>query len=239
MGMEIKPIRIPRNVIRELPPPVVDATAPPVTRSVRPPVVDVPSPVIDYPTIDVPTREEFEGMRVQPEPTPVEEVNPTRDLPPQINVPGVGPVDLPDAAPLITAGATAVVTTGAALGATVAFTQIKNALEPYLRQLTERAKKKKIKIKKIKPVLHFVSGRTGVDIIEYSAEGVNFIETTSDVEKYLRDHIETDSLFEYDNKLVVDENIKDLFTKEGQKRFKRHFVPSKKFVKKLSAKFSF
>ena len=237
--MEIKPIRIPRNVIRELPPPVVDATAPPVTRSVRPPVVDVPSPVIDYPIIDVPTREEFEGMRVQEKP-PEEVTPPTRDLPPtnQIDVPGIGPVDLPDPAPLVTAGATAVITTGAALGATVAFTQLKNLAEPYIRQLTERMKSKKIKIKKIKPVIHFIGGRTGVDIIKYSAEGVNLVDTTNDVEKYLRDNVETNSLYEYDNKLVVDENIKNLFTKEGQKRFNRHFIPSKKFVKKLSARVS-
>lgn len=237
--MEIKPIRIPRNVIRELPPPVVDATAPPVTRSIRPPVVDVPAPVIDYPTIDVPTREEFEGMRVQEE-TPEEVMPPTRDLPPpnQINVPGVGPVDMPDPAPLIAAGATAVVSTAAALGATVAFTQLKSLAEPYIRQLTERIKSKKIKVKKIKPVLHFVGGRSGVDVLEYSAEGVALVDTTEDVEKYLRDHVETNSLYEYDNKLVVDENIKDLFTKEGQKRFKRHFLASKKFVKKLSARVS-
>ena len=38
--------------------------------------------------------------------------------------------------------------TAAALGATVAFTQLKSLAEPYLRQLTERAKSKKIKIKK-------------------------------------------------------------------------------------------
>lgn len=237
--MEIRPIRIPRNVIRDIPPPVVDATAPPVTRGIQPPVVDVPAPVIEYPTIDVPTQEQFEGMRVQPEQKPAEPETETRDLPPQVNLPVVGPVDLPPVAPLITAGATAVVTTAAALGSTIVFGQLKQAAEPMIRNALERAgKKKKVKIKQQKPVLHFVKSDEGVTLFEYSAKGMRLVESTQDIEKYLRDNVETNSLYEYDNKIIVDDNIKDLFTKEGQKRFKRHFVPSKKIVKMLSAKFS-
>ena len=137
MCMEIKPIRIPRNVIRELPPPVVRATDIPVVRQIEVPVIDVPNPVIEYPTIDVPTREEFEGMRTQEESKP-EKPAPTRDLPPptpvkpQVNIPYVGPVDLPPVAPLITSGATAVVTTAAALGATIVFTQLKQVGDPII-----------------------------------------------------------------------------------------------------------
>ena len=241
--MEIRPIRIPRNVIREIPPPVVDATAPPVTRVIQPPVVDVPTPVIEYPTLDAPTQEQFEGMRVQPQPQEAEPEVDTRDLPPpppQVNLPVVGPVDLPPVAPLITAGATAVVTTAAALGATIVFGQVKQAAEPMIRSALERTgKKKKVKIKQQKPVLHFVKSDEGVTLFEYSTKGTRLVESTHDIEKYMRDQVETDSLYEYDNKIIVDDNIKDLFTKEGQKRFKRHFVPSKKIVKMLSAKFSF
>ena len=242
MGMEIKPISIPRNVIREIPPPVVDSTPPPVVDGLAVPVVDVPNPIIEYPVIDVPTREEFEGMRVTPEQKPADPETDTRDLPPppQINLPVVGPVDLPPVAPLITAGATAVVTTAAALGATIVFGQVKQAAEPMIRSALERVgKKKKVKIKQQKPVLHFVKSDEGVTLFEYSTKGTKLVDSTQDIEKYLRDQVETDSLYEYDNKIIVDDNIKDLFTKEGQKRFKRHFVPSKKIVKMLSAKFSF
>ncbi len=241
--MEIRPILIPRSVIREIPPPVVDATAPPVTRGIKVPVVNVPTPVIEYPTLDAPTQEQFEGMRVQPQqPEPEPEVD-TRDLPPpppQVNLPVVGPVDLPPVAPLITAGATAVVTTAAALGATIIFGQVKQAAEPMIRSALERTgKKKKVKIKQVKPVLHFVHTNDGVDILQYSKDGTKVVGTTTDIEKYLRDQVDTDSLYEYDNKIIIDENIKSMFTKEGTKRFKRHFVPPAKIAKKLAARITF
>ena len=240
--MEIEPIRIPTNVIREIPPPVVDRTPPPVVSGVEVPVIDLPSAAVDYPVIDVPTQQEFEGMMIQQGQNEPETPTDTRDLPPppaQVNLPVVGPVDLPPVAPLITAGATAVVTTGAALGATIVFGQAKQAAEPFIRSTIERlTKNKKVKIKQQKPVLHFVKSDEGVTLFEYSTKGTRLVESTQDIEKYLRDNVETDSLYEYDNKLILDDNIKELFTKEGQKRFKRHFVPSKKIVKMLSARFS-
>ena len=40
------------------------------------------------------------------------------------------------------------------------------------------------------------------------------------------------------NKIIIDDVIKDKFTKEGAKRFKSLFAPAKTIAKKLSAKFS-
>ena len=79
--MEIKPISIPHNIIRDIPPPSIRQTPPPVVSTLERPVVDVPSVVIDYPTIDVPTEEDFQGQ-LSPPPSPVP--NPpidTRNLP--------------------------------------------------------------------------------------------------------------------------------------------------------------
>ncbi len=41
--MEIRPIVIPRNVIREIPPPSIRETPPPVVSTLERPVIDVPS----------------------------------------------------------------------------------------------------------------------------------------------------------------------------------------------------
>ena len=41
-----------------------------------------------------------------------------------------------------------------------------------------------------------------------------------------------------DNKIIIDDVIKEKFTKEGAKRFKSLFAPAKSIAKKLSAKFS-
>ena len=68
-----------------------------------------------------------------------------------MNVAGLD-VPLPEVAPLITAGATAVVTTTGALGAGIVINQIKTAADPLIQQLTK--KKKKVKVKQVKPVLH-------------------------------------------------------------------------------------
>lgn len=253
--MEIKPIRIPRNVIETLPPPVVDITPPPVIRGLEPPVINVPNPTIDYPEIDVPTREEFEGM-IPPQQTQegvVEED--TRDLPesqppvspetptnvverPTIDVVGLE-VPLPELAPIVTAGATAVVTTTVALGSTIALTQLKTALDPvFKRMFAEAAKKSKVKIKQQKKVFHYIRTEDGVDIMEYGTKGIKLLATTDNPEQYIRDQVELSSLYEYDNKIMIDDNIQELFSKEGQKRFKRHFCSPKTMVKKLSARWS-
>ncbi len=100
-------------------------------------------------------------------------------------------------------------------------------------------KKKKSKIKQVKPVLHYILNDEGkIDILEYSQKGTKVIGSTDDVERYIRDKVEDDSLYEMDNKIIIDDVIKEKFTKEGAKRFKSLFAPAKTIAKKLSAKFS-
>ena len=178
---QIKPIpslKTPSNVVQTLPAPVVSAidipepvvrgARPPVVSGIKPPVVRTPDIGIDYPTIDVPTEQEFQGDMgpQQPEPTSTPD---TRDLPqtPVINIGGVD-VPLPEPGPLVAAGSLAVVTTVVTLGATIGVNQAKQALEPLLKKLLQ-PKKKKIKIKQVKPVLHFIPNEDGTsDVIQYS-----------------------------------------------------------------------
>ena len=250
--MEIIPrINIPSPRIRNLPRPVIRDLEPPVVRAIDPPVINVPNPIIDYPTIDVPTEEQFRQEMSQPRQVEQEDTD-ERELPtttpivppavppkPTINIGGIE-APLPEPAPLITAGATAIVTTAVTLGATILVSKLKDVvIEPLTKRMSNPNKKKKIKIKQVKPVLHFVlDDDGGVDIYQYSANGTKLIDTTGDIEKYIRDQVELDSLYEYDNKIIIDDVIKDKFTKEGAKRFKSLFAPAKSVAKKLGAKFS-
>jgi len=77
-----------------------------------------------------------------------------------------------------------------------------------------------------------------IDVFEYSAEGTRLVDQVDNVEQYIRDQVEINSLYEIDNKIIIDDVISEKFTKEGQKRFKPLFAPAKKIAKKLSAKFS-
>ncbi len=240
--MRIKPVRIPRNIIDRIPAPVTQSVPPPVTTTMPKPVVDVPNPTIEYPVIDLPTREEFEGVIIPPKQEESEPKDPTRDLPPvkpppQVNLPVVGPVDLPPVGPLITAGATAAVTAVVALGASIFLAQLKEKfLEPLVKKMGKK-KNKKIKVKK--PVIHYADNGVGCDVFEYSVKGTKYLQRVENVEMYIRDQVEISSLYEYDNKIIIDDSLSEKFTKEGQKRFKKYFVPGKAILKKLSAKFSF
>ena len=89
-----------------------------------------------------------------------------------------------------------------------------------------------------KPVIHFVENGDEIDIFQYSVKGTELLTRVNNVESYIRDQVEISSLYEYDNKIIINDSLKTKFTKEGQKRFKRHFVPAKAIVKKLSARLS-
>jgi hypothetical protein len=147
-------------------------------------------------------------------------------------------INLPDPSIVATAGSVAVVTTAATVASTAVFNALKNAAEPLIR---EAAKNKfKIKIKQVKPVLHYVLTDSGkIDIFEYSTDGTKLIDSTDNVENYIRAQVETNSLYEIENKIIIDDVIGEKFTKEGQKRFKPLFAPAKKIAKKLSARLSF
>jgi hypothetical protein len=160
------------------------------------------------------------------------------DLPkPTFTVNGID-INLPDPSLVATAGAVAVVTTAATMASTAVLNVLKNAAEPLIKEATKN--KFKIKIKQVKPVLHYVMSEGGhIDIFEYSSEGTRLVAQTDNVEQYIRDEIEKNTLYEIENKVIIDEPVKDKFTKEGQERFKSLYAPPKKIAKKLSARLSF
>jgi len=160
------------------------------------------------------------------------------DLPkPTFNVGGIN-INLPDPSLVATAGAVAVVTTAATMASTTVLNVLKNATEPLIREAVKN--KFKIKIKQTKPVLHYVMAEEGhIDIFEYSAEGTRLVAQTDNVEQYIRDQIDTNTLYEIENKVIIDDVMSDKFTKEGRERFKGLFAPPKKIAKKLSARLSF
>jgi len=274
--MEIKPIEIQNTDIRIGGPSIIPTIEPPVSKNVEVPVVRglelpvfrMPDPSFKYPTVDVPTQEEFDAaVRADKDKQAQEQTDKSRGLPdsptpptpalapkieqpitPQIEVPaqpittptftinGVD-INLPDPSVVATAGAVAVVTTATTMVSSVALNALKNAAEPLIK---EAAKNKfKIKLKQVKPVLHYVLAEEGhIDIFEYSANGTRLVEQIDNVEQYIRDQVEINALYEIDNKIIIDDVITEKFTKEGQKRFKPLFAPAKKIAKKLSSKFS-
>jgi len=255
------------SVIPVIDPPILRQVEIPVTRGLALPVFQAPDTSIKYPVIDVPTQEEFDAAvkaerkkqaeeqqeknRGLPDPTPTPQLPPAIQTPPPtvqtpvVEVPADKPtitvaglnINLPDPSLVATAGSVAVVTTAATMVATTAFNAIKNAAEPIIKEATK--KKFKVKVKQVKPVLHYVLAEGGhIDIFEYSADGTRLVEQVDNVEQYIRDQVEINSLYEIDNKIIIDDVISEKFTKEGQKRFKPLFAPAKKIAKKLSAKFS-
>jgi len=257
------------SVIPTINPPVTKSVEVPVVRGLDLPVVNLPDTRIKYPTVDVPTQQEFDAAvkaerekqqeeekdkprglpdtkPALPQPTVVAQIppvpattTPVVEVPdnPQINVAGLT-IDLPDPSLVATAGAVAVVTTAATMVSSIGLNMVKNAAEPVIREAVKN--KFKIKLKQVKPVLHYVMTDTGnVDIFQYSADGTKLIDSTDSVENYLRAQVETNAFYETENVIIIDDVVGDKFTKEGQKRFKSLFAPAKKIAKKLSARLSF
>ena len=253
------------SVIPTIDPPVLRQVEIPVTRGLALPVFQAPDTSIKYPVINVPTQEEFDAaVRAEKEKQAQEDAAKNRGLPdstpppqlpqaiqtpptpevkaeipadkPSITVAGLN-IDLPDPSLVATAGSVAVVTTAATMAATTVFNTLKNAAEPLIKEATKN--KFKLKIKQVKPVLHYVMAESGhIDVFEYSDTGTKLVDQVENVEQYIRDQVEINALYEIDNKIIIDDVIADKFTKEGQKRFKPLFAPAKKIAKKLSAKFS-
>lgn len=174
-------------------------------------------------------------MAVSKETTPIVEVPVTNN--PTFEIAGVK-VDLPDPSLVATAGSVAVVTTAATMISGIALNALKNAVEPMIREATKN--KFKIKLKQVKPVLHYVlTEENRIDIFQYSVDGTKLIDTTDSVENYIRAQVETNAFYETENVIIIDDVISNKFTKEGQKRFKSFFAPAKKIAKKLSARLSF
>jgi len=268
-NIKLTPINGP-SIIPTIEQPVLKSMEVPVIRGMELPIINMPSTRINYPTLNVPTREQFDdavrtGQKEKEEPkeeksrglpdtkptnTPTRIPATTPPIPPttQTEIPADTPqptftfngvdINLPDPSLVATAGSVAVVTTAATVVSTAVFNALKNAAEPLIR---ETAKNKfKIKIKQVKPVLHYVLTDSGkIDIFEYSTDGTKLIDQTDNVENYIRAQVETNSLYEIENKIIIDDVIQNKFTKEGQKRFKSLFTPAKKVAKKLSARLSF
>jgi hypothetical protein len=267
--MEILPsIKLSSGGLERIPAPVVDNVAPPVVNSLQVPVVDVPIPRIDYPRIELPAAEPTANSAPSsPNQTTEEPTQPTRQLPdspkmPAVTVPTpalqVPPsavpqaetskdtftveiaghdINIPSPQAVVQASATAVVGTSATLVTALVFNQIRTAAAPVLQKLARD--KFKIKLKSMKPVLHFVEEEGEVHVIEYSEEGVKVLNThVQNPEQYLRDLIDADHLFETDHKIIIDEPVKERFTKEGAKRF-NYFISAKKLAKRMAAKFTF
>ena len=124
---------------------------------------------------------------------------------PSISIAGVN-IDLPDPSLVATAGAVAVVTTAATMVSSIGLNVVKNAAEPLIREAVKN--KFKIKIKQVKPVLHYVMTDAGtVDIFEYSAEGTKLIDSTDNVENYIRAQVETNAFYETENKIIIDDVV--------------------------------
>ena len=238
----------------------------PLNRGLALPVFQAPDPSLKYPVIQVPTQEEFDAaVRADKEKQAQEDAAKNRGLPdakppeipqqlvqastppvtkaeipadnPRISIAGVN-IDLPDPSLVATAGAVAVVTTAATMVSSIGLNALKNAAEPLIREATKN--KFKIKIKQVKPVLHYIMTDSGnVDIFEYSSEGTKLIGQTDNVEQYIRAQVETNAFYETENKIIIDDVITNKFTKEAQTRFKSLFAPAKKIAKKLSARLSF
>jgi hypothetical protein len=257
------------SVISTIEPPVLRSVEVPVVRGMALPVFEMPDTSIKYPVINVPTQAEFDAAvkaekekqqqeekpkerglpdttpppqlpqvtQTPPTQTPIAEIPADKPTTPTFSVYGVN-INLPDPSLVATAGAVAVVTTAATIASTTALNALKNAAEPLIKEATKN--KFKIKIKQVKPVLHYVLAEGGhVDVFEYSAEGTRLVEQVTNVEQYIRDQVEINALYEIDNKIIIDDVIKDKFTKEGKERFKSLFAPAKKIAKKLAARLSF
>jgi len=218
------------SVIPTIERPVVRGVESPVVRGLEVPIIDAPNTRIPYPVVNVPTQQEFDAaVKAEKEKQAAEKEEKSRGLP------DPKPAELPPA--IQQAIPQAVVTTAATMAATTVFNTLKNAAEPLIKEATK--KKFKLKIKQVKPVLHYVLAEGGhIDVFEYSAEGTRLVDQVDNVEQYIRDQVEINSLYEIDNKIIIDDVISEKFTKEGQKRFKPLFAPAKKIAKKLSAKFS-
>jgi hypothetical protein len=241
---------IPPSVISAIEPPVVSTLPPPVSRSLQPPVLYIPDYSLQFPVIEVPTEAEYnaavqaqrdkeqaakEKSRSLPDSKPIVEVPPTQELP-KVNVGGLE-VELPEPSLIATAATFAVASTAATMASTIGFNVAKKSLGPAVKNAVKG--KFKVKVKQTKPVLHYITAEDGhIDIFEYSDTGTRLVDQVEDVERYIRDKIDIDPLYEINNKVIIDDSMIDNFSREGKERFKPLFSPPKKIAKRLGAKLS-
>lgn len=143
-------------------------------------------------------------------------------------------VNVPTPKEVVQASVTAVLGTTATLATAMIFNQARRVIGEAITKA--KRDKFKIKFRAVKPVIHMIQEDDGVTVMEYSAEGVRTLAThVHNPEQYLRDTIEADELYEADHKIVIDEPIREKFSREGSKRF-NYFAPTKKLARRLSAR---
>lgn len=193
------------------------------------------APLPSVPSAPSPALPVLSSPRISPvQQLPVSNPVPERTM--EVNIAG-HEVNIPTPTAAIEAGATAVIGTTVTLVTALLVNQVRQLAAPALQKLARN--KFKIKLKSIKPVLHFVEENGIVHVIRYDGESVKLLNNNiENPEQYLRDLIDADHLFEADHKIIIDEPVKERFTKEGAKRF-NYFVPAKKIAKKLAARFAF
>jgi len=251
--------RLPAPAVESLPYPTLRVPRPVVEiPSVRIDYPTLPALPVQAPNVSAPSRPGEQSGKPQERPERSLPASPPTPpvLPPQVEAPRV-PVPAPEipstpqteASTIEIAGheivvptvkevaqasVTAVVGTTATLVTAMMFNQVRQVLG---KAVTQAARDKfKIKLRVIKPVIHLIQETDGVTVMEYSVEGVKTLATNvTNPEQYLRDTIEADELYEADHKIVIDEPIRERFSKEGAKRFD-YFAPSKKMARRLSAR---
>lgn len=256
--------RLSGSLIDKLPPPVTDRTAPPMIGIPRP-VVELPNLQIQYPSLPLPPPDPGAGRPTVPPQEKKEEESPRKLPPPKLPVlpppprivvappqndlllqPPTPPVehqkieiggikvDIPTPSEVAQASTTAVLSTSATLVTAMAFNQGRKVIGEAIGKASRR--KFKIRLRSVKPVIHMIHGDDGVTVVEYSHDGVKTLATQlQNPEQFLRDAVEMDELFEATHKIVIDDPIKDMFSREGVKRFS-YFANPRKLIRRLSAR---
>lgn len=262
---KIEPLSIQRlsvsvPIIERVPDPVTIPLQHPVVDYLQKPVVDIPNPTINYPVIPYfprPQRMDSPPGGIPQDGGPKKASPPKKPEMPVIlerpQTPAIAteiaPVGqnvvtvagheivVPAVKDVVQASVTAVLGTTATLATAVVFNQTRRIIGEHIAKATRN--KFKIKLKTAKPVLHFIHENDGVTVVEYSATGVKTLATSvQSPEQYLRDLVETDEFFELSNKIIIDEPVKEMFSREGAKRF-NYFAPPRKLARRLSARFTF
>lgn len=240
-----------------IPKPVVDVPQPRIEYPtfLLPPPLSAPTPEVPGKTEEVVPKKEKEVERPKPQPQPQPFAPPTPQVvsPPAPPAPSIDPpkpvetqstiqiagqeINVPTVKEVAQASTTAVIGTSATLATAMIFNQARRLIGETVTKAVRN--KFKIKLKYVKPVLHMVYEKDGVTVLEYSEEGVKTLATgIENPEQFLRDLVQTDELFEADHRIVIDEPIKEHFSREGAKRF-NYFAPSKKMAKRLAARITF
>ena len=160
MSRNVPRITIPNPVIRQLPSPNIRNTPPPVVRGIKPPVISVPDPTIQYPTIDVPTEEDFRNQMQQGQNGGEAQEEDSRTLgpptaevgvPPTLTIPGGINIPIPTNDVIAATAGVAAVSTASALAATTAlkpvFEWLLKLMKTAMKQVVDKVKKKLTKEK--------------------------------------------------------------------------------------------